>query len=273
MVICAPVNSLVSILSWTIGILGSILLVVVLVLTLHYRLFRPLRFFVLYLICANVRGYSLMWLGPSPPVTDRWFYPYFYFFWISAFVLSFLRMFVILEICAAVLKEYPVVKAIGWWILAGLSAVLFSWTAYFAVRNLHHLRTLVLTFQQTTDISFALVLLTLMSIGVYYQIRIPQLYSLILIGSCIYSAEQALGSELGRYTPNPGNSPFDFAQRITFTLMIAIWTWAVWRWGKTPIQPPELISQSAYDNISPQIHDRLQELNDKLSDLTGKHRR
>jgi hypothetical protein len=188
-------------------------------------------------------------------------------------VLSFLRLSITLEICTLVLHEYPALKAFAWRILYGLSAVLFSWTTYFAIRNAHHVRVLILTFQQTTDISFALLLLTLMGIGVYYQMRIPQLYRLILIGSCIYSAEQAVGSELGRYTANPGNSVFDFAQRLCCTLMYAIWAWAVWRWGRTPIQPPELVSQSVYDDLSPQIHDRLRDLNDKLADLAGRRRR
>jgi len=245
-------------------------LALLLILAFRYKLFRRIKSLVSYIVFASVTSVALYSIGPAPKsYTDPSFYFYFYSYWISAFVLSFLRLYIILEICELVLREYPAVRAFGWRILSGLALVMFSGTAYFAVRNTHHLPRLILTFQQMTDMSFAVLLLTLMGIGVYYKMRIPPLCRPVLIGSCIYSAEQVVGSELGRITANLPYSVFDFAARICWFLMMAIWAWAVWRWADVPIRSPELVPQKVYDELSPQVHNRLRDLNARLARLVG----
>jgi hypothetical protein len=116
-------------------------------------------------------------------------------------------------------------------------------------------------------LSFAVLLLTLMGLAVYYHMSIHSLYRRILIGSCIYSAEQVVSSELLRIPVHVTNSVFDFTARFSWLLMIAIWTWAVWRWAGAPIGQPELIPQKMYDDLSPRVHNRLRELNNKLAIL------
>jgi hypothetical protein len=273
-ILFAPMASVVNILNWSCGVLGDILLLFLLVLVFRNKVYGQLKFFVFYLLFASARTLAIesYWATPTS-INDRSYYPYFYSFWITAFVLSFLRLFITLEICERVLRKYPAIRVLVWRIMASLAVVLFTWTLYFGIRNFGHVPRFILTFQQTTDVSFALLLLTLMGIGVYYRMRIPALYRVILIGSCVYSAVQIVDSELGRHTVYLPNSPFDLAQRLAYNLMLAIWTWAVWRWGKESTSSPEIVSQATYDELSPQIHDRLKELNDKLSDLTGKRRR
>jgi len=101
-------------------------------------------------------------------------------------------------------------------------------------------------------------------IGVYYRIRVPPLYKLVLIGSCIYSTDQLVTNRVDRYLSASTNFPLDLVQRFAYVGMLSIWLWAVWRWGKSSTPPPDLVSQATYDELSPQIHDRLRELNDKL---------
>jgi hypothetical protein len=222
--------SIVDILNWSCGILEDILFPLLLVLIFRNKMYRQLKSFVFYILFVLARTIAIDVYGTPPmSVNDRHYYPYFYSFWITAFVLSFLRLFITLEICERVLQKYTALKALVWRIIVGLGVVLFFWTLYFAIRNFHHVRKFIFTFQQTTDISFAVLLLALMAIGVYYRMRIPRLYSAILIGSCIYSAVQVVDSELGRHTAYLPNSFFDFAQRLTYNLMLAIWVWAVWR--------------------------------------------
>jgi hypothetical protein len=267
------VASLVSILNWTVGILGDTLLLVLLVLVFRTKVYRHLKFLVFYLLFATARTLAIELYGAPPAsIHDHWYYPYLYSYWISAFVLSFLRLFITLEICERVLRKYPALRVFVWRIMASLAVALFTWTLYFGIRNFPHVSRFLLTFQQTTDVSFALLVLTLMGIGVYYRMRIPGLYRVILIGSCVYSAVQVVDSEVGRQTAYAPNSPFDFAQRLAYNMMLAIWAWAVWQHGKESTPSPETVSQATYDELSPQIHDRLKELNDKLSDLTARRR-
>lgn len=272
MVTFAPVSHLVTILDWVCSNSEIVLLPLLVVLIVRYKMFSQLKFFVLYIFFTIVREIALAWYGQAPAIGDPAFYPYIYFYWTAAFTISFLRLFITLEICEKVLRRYPALREFAWRIMAVLGVALFSWTLYVTIHNFHHLKKFILTFQQTTDISFALLLLTLLGIGAYYRMRIPPLYLAILIGSGIYSAIQAVDSELGRQTVNLPNSVFDFAQRLTYMLMLTIWAWAIWRWGKDTAPPPELLSQATYDDLSPQVHDRLKELNDKLSDLASKRR-
>jgi hypothetical protein len=262
------VSPAIPILNWiTLG-LGNGVTVLLLILALHYKLFRTLKAPVFYVIFACMQTVWMNCIGPVPKTYhDPGFYFYFWSYWITVFTLSFFRLFVILEICKRVLRDYAAVKTLAWRILSGVAVIMFSWTAYWAIRNAHHVRKLVSTFQATTDLSFAVLLLTLMALGVYYKMRIPTLYRSLLIGSCIYSAEQVVGSELLRVTPNVSNSLYDFVGRFSWILMMAIWTWAVWRWAGRTAQSPQLIPQTVYDDLSPRLHDRLQDLNNKLATL------
>ena len=170
-------------------LLNNGVIVLLLILALRYKLIHTLKSLVFYVVFACVQNVWMDYMGPVPKsYAEPGFYCYFYTYWILAFTLSFFRLYVILEICKLVLRDYSAVKTFAWRILSTVGVIMFSWTAYFAIRNAHHLRRLVLTFQETTDLTFALLLLTLMGLGVYYRIRIPTLFRYVLIGSCIYSA-------------------------------------------------------------------------------------
>jgi type VI protein secretion system component VasK len=113
----------------------------------------------------------------------------------------------------------------------------------------------------------ALLLLLVLLLGVYYQVRISHMYRLILIGFCVYSAVQVANNQFLLLNNAPGDSVFGYIRKGSFLIALAIWTYAVWRWGADSTTPHNLISQSQYNELSPQIHDRLRELNDKLAKL------
>jgi hypothetical protein len=262
------VSRAIPILNWVNFFLNDGVMVLLLVLAVRYKLSRTLKSLVTYAVFACLQTVWMSCIGPVPKTyKDPGFYFYFYSYWVSAFILAYLRLYVILEICKLVLRDYSAVKMFAWRILSAVAVIMFSWTAYFAIRNAHHPGRLVLTFQQTTDLSFAVLLLTLMSLGVYYNMNIHIFYRRILVGSCIYSAEQVVSSELLRVSSHVTNSVFDFAARFSWLLMMAFWSWAVWRWAGAPIGQPELIPQAMYDNLSPRVHSRLRELNNRLAAL------
>jgi hypothetical protein len=194
-------------------------------------------------------------------------------FWSTQLILSILRLLMIIEIARRSLRAYPAVWSFAWWALSAAGAVLLSWTAYSVAQNVHHFKTLIAVGGQRFEFMQAILLLLLLALGSYYQLRIPPLYRLIVIGMCIYSAVQMSNSELYLLKSPRADLIFGYIRQGSYPISLVIWVYAVWRWGATPAESPELISQSAYDKISPQIHDRLRELNDKLSDLTGKRRR
>ncbi len=255
-------------LNWISFILGNGVTALLLILVFRYRLSRTLKSLLIYVVFACVQSVWMNCIGPVPKTyMDPGFYFYFYSYWMSGFILAYLRLYVILEICKLVLRDYAAIKMFAWRILSAVAVIMFSWTAYFAIRNAHHPARLVLTFQKTTDLSFAVLLLTLLSLGVYYNMNIHSFYRRILIGSCIYSAEQVLSSELLRIPAHVTNSVFDFTARFSWLLMMVMWTWAVWSWAGAPIGQPEVIPQTMYDELSPRVHNHLRELNNRLATL------
>jgi hypothetical protein len=197
---------------------------------------------------------------------------YRYVYWSSQFLLSALRLLTIAEIARRSLRDYPAVWALAWRTLSVAALFLLSWTSYSAIQQLHHFRRFLAVPGQRLESMEAILLLVVLFLGVYYRVRISPLYRWILVGICIYSAIQVANNPILLLNKLAADSVFIYIRRGSFLLPLAIWTYAVWRWGASSTTPPDLISQERYDALSPEIHDRLRELNDKLSDFMGKHR-
>jgi hypothetical protein len=168
------------------------------------------------------------------------------------------------------LRGYPAIWHFVWRILLLISSAFMLVGALLVTRHVHSPQQFILTVDQYLSSSQTILLLVVLSIGLYYKVDVPHLFRSIVTGVCIYAAIQIANSELGRYVANPSNSVFDFIQRYTFTLVLFLWARALWKWSSAPLQAPRLISQTEYDHLSPKVHDRLRELNDRLAGLKRK---
>jgi hypothetical protein len=231
------------------------------------QLLRKLVFLAIYIYIQIPRDLILDWFYYRPPKIQNFLYIDIYFYWITAIILSFLRILTIAEIGKKILSQSPAVWKLGWRVLTVVAFSILVWTAFGVVHERQVLQQYILTLEQRLNILASFLTLALMGIGIYYQLLVFPLYRRVLVGSCIYSAVQLVDTELGRLTMNPSNSVFDFAQRFTFTLMIGIWAWALWKWSGAKPKTHQLIPQAQYDELSPQVHDRLRKLNDRLAGL------
>lgn len=258
-----------SIFYWATVPLNFCLEFALLFLSFRRKLYRKLVFFFAYVVLLAVQEPVTWWVSYSP-----WYYSNAWgnTFWSIQFVLSLLRLLTIAEISRRSLRSYPAVWSLSWRVLSAVATLLMTWTAYSALRGPYYIRLFVAIGGRRFETMQAVLLLLLLFLGVYYGVRISQLYRLILIGICIYSAIQIATNQL-LLAKIPADSIFEYIRRGSFLIPMAIWTYAAWRWGAASTAPPDLISQEKYDEMSPQIHDRLRDLNDKLSDLTGKRRR
>jgi hypothetical protein len=258
-----------TIFGWATGPLIACLDFALLVLSIRRKLYQKLVFFFSYVVLLSAQEPVIWWVSSLPWFySDAWRNTY----WSIQLCLSILRLLTIAEISRRSLIAYPAVWNFGWRLLSAAAAILLSWTAFSAFHGRHYIRIFIAVGGQRFEMMQAVLLLLLLFLGVYYRVRISQFYRLILIGICIYSAIQIANDPL-LLTKVPADSVWEYIRRGSFLIPMVIWTYAVWRWGGTSTNPPELISQEKYDQLSPQIQDRLQELNDKLSDLTGKRRR
>jgi len=241
-----------------------------LVLAYGKKLYRQLFFLTVYVACVAAIDVVAWWVTYSRLYGSV---PWRYFYWSFQFLLSLLRLLTISEISWRTLRVYPAIWTFAWRLLTAAAAVLMFWTIHTAVQNRAHFRVFILSGSLRFEFMQAILLLLFFLLVTYYHIALSPLYRLVLIGTGVYSSIQVATNQLGIIGGAPPNSIPDYIRRGTYIIPVVIWVYAAWCWGTTPDSSPDLISQEKYDDLSPQIHDRLRRLNDKLSDMTGKGRR
>ncbi len=228
------------------------------------RLYRQLVFFSIYIVVLNLYDAVNEWVSFLPLFkTLVWNYVY----WSAQFVFALLRLLTIAEISRRSLRGYPAVWGFAWRLMSAAAVILLAWTTDSAIQNAHHMRKFIAVVGQRFEFMEAILLLLLLLLGVYYHVRISPLYRWILIGICIYSALLVANGQFWLIKTGLGVLIFAYVRRAAFLVPLVMWTYAVWRWGAGSDAPPDLIPQATYDDLSPQIHDRLKDLNDKLNKL------
>jgi hypothetical protein len=229
------------------------------------KLYRQLLFLPVYVVSATaseVCGWAITY--SSWYRSTAWLY----FYWSVQFALSILRLLTIAEISLRTLRAYPAVWTFTSRLLTAAAATLMFWTIHSSIQNRQHFRVFILSGSLRFEFMQAVLLLLFLLLVTYYRVPLSPLYRLVLIGAGVYSSIQVAANQFGIIRGAPPNSVTDYIRRGTYMIPIAVWTYAAWRWGATSQTPPELIAQSTYDDLSPQIHDRLRELNDKLAKLS-----
>jgi hypothetical protein len=253
-----------SIFTWVNSTIACSLEIALLFLVIRRHLYRRLLLFSVYLILLP--GWDMLagWMAH----TSSFYRPvWFRVYWSGDFVFSTLLLLSIAEICRRNLRGYPTVWTFAVRLLTLVATILVSWTTYTAVHNVHHVRLLIITGEQRFECMQMILLLLILSVSTYYRMQIPPLHRLVLIGIGVYSSLEAANDQIGLLKTLPLDSFFDYARRGFFTFALAIWAYAVWRWGASTIEQPELIAQATYEDMSPQIHDQLRDLNNIVLEL------
>jgi hypothetical protein len=247
--------------------LGTFIDVLIFVLIIQKRVYRILTVFPIYLYILVPREIATICLSHTRYFYTHWFS---YSFYISDAFLNLLRLLIIVEVGIRTLRQYDTIWHFTWRLLAVFGSAILLFGILEALRHLHPTQVLILTVQQYLSITQDIVLIVVLAVGWYYSVGVTPLFRSIVTGISIYAAAQIFTSELGRYIANPTNSIFDFIQRFSFFTMVLIWIWAIWKWPGTTAPARQTISQSQYEGLSPKVHDRLRELNDRLSGMNRK---
>jgi hypothetical protein len=228
------------------------------------KLYRLLVFFSVYIVLLNLYDALNEWVSFLPLFTTvAWNYVH----WSVQFVFALLRLLTIAEISRRSLRGYPAVWAFAWRILSAAAMFLLSWAAYSAIQNVHHFRRILAVTGERFEFMQSILVILLLLLGAYYHVRIPPLFRWMLIGIGIYSAVQVTNDQFLLLRTPVADSIFVHLRHDIYPVPLAIWTYAAWRWGADSSTSPDRIPQSQYDDLSPQIYDRLEDLNDTLKRL------
>ena len=238
-----------------------------LLLVLGRNLHRRLPVFTLFVVSFVTRDVISLFVVYTPFFrTLTWIY----FYWTSEFILTGIYLFVIFEIAELFLCDYPSIWRFASRLLESVALALMCWTVYSAFRFLTHPRLFNMVGEQHLLLTITVLILVVMGIGTYYHLRIAPLYRLVLIGIGIYASVQVAANQMviqfRLYEPNP---LWDSLRRGSFAVAMALWAYGVWRWAGPPVRHAELIPQAKYDDLSPQVHDCLRDVIQKLANLAG----
>lgn len=237
-----------------------------LLLVLGRNLYRRLPVFTLFVVSFVFRDVIALFVAYTPLYrTLTWYW----IFWTSEFVLTAMYFFVIAEIARLFLRDYPSIWRFASRLLAAIGLSLTSWSIYSAIRYFGPPRLFVMVGDQRLVLTITILILLVMAIGAYYSLKLPPLFRLVLVGIGIYTAVQVVASQIEiQYRLGP-NSVWDYLRRGAFAISVIVWIYGVWRWAGPPVRHAELISQSNYDVLSPQVHRRLRDVIQKLANLAG----
>jgi hypothetical protein len=242
--------------------LSLALLLLVLRRKLHQRL-TAFSFFVVMFVVREAAGLVVRQTSSKDGLA--WAYIY----WTSELALSAMYLLIVAEISKRFFREYPSIRRNASRLLGVAAVALLLWIAAAVLRYAGHPRLFFMIVDQRLELTITILLLLLMAIGAYYRLTLPPLYRFVLIGIGIYASVQVVANQIELQYKGGPDSLFDYLRRVSFTISVIVWTYAVWRWAAPPTTPAELIPQSKYDALSPRVHDRLQEVNLKLANLAN----
>src|SRR5271169_4722454 len=104
-------SAFVSVLNLGLLVIGNAVYIPVIYFVFRRRLFKQLAFLTIYIYAQIPRDLILNWLNYWPPLGIPYFvYIHAYFYWITAIILSFLRILAIAEIGKNILCQSPAVR-------------------------------------------------------------------------------------------------------------------------------------------------------------------
>jgi hypothetical protein len=242
---------------------SAVVQVVVLILLFSKKSFRELPFFTAYValnlsqVAYLVIVYSIRGLALETTRNLAWY---------SECVTLFAQGWATTEILKATLRPYQGIWGLVWRSLTGTSIfVVFlvalttrgDWAAHrwFVLNRSYHL-------------TFAATVIACLFIVRYYSIQVPAAYKMILGGFCFYSCTEIL---INTVLQTLLKREFDAYQPIwqtwtmlSFIMVLFIWVAALWKPLPVDARQAPPPSDSIYQRLSPEINERLRELNEKL---------
>jgi len=170
------------------------------------------------------------------------------------------------EILKVTLRPYQGIWGLAWRALAFTSTFVVlivalitrgAWNAamWFELNRGYHL-------------TFAAAVIACLLLVRYYSIPVPGAYKMILGGFCLYSCTEILIHTVMQSLVKKAFYAYEpiWQSAPTLSFIVVLFIWVVALWKPLPIEarqaaPP---SQSVYQRLSPEINERLRELNERL---------
>ncbi len=243
---------------------GLILEGLVCILAIRRGLFGRLPTFTTYLVLVLARDLWGFWLSRQLDYRSA---VLLHAYWGTQAIVLLARGVAIGEICRRSLQPYRGVWALAWRLLVLGASILLLHAAWVAWEKSAWFGSFVLSAERGLELAAVVVLVLLLTIWRYYDIRVEPILAMVALGLGLYSAVQVannsfMGDWLTKYF-----HWWDAVRVVSFQVAVVVWCLAL-RKPLPALRPrPVLLEQRVYDELAPQVSYRLRELNDRLREM------
>ena len=225
--------------------------------------FRKIPFFSAYITLNLFQAGFLLILGVIPGLSSA---AYLDMAWASEGVTLVAQALATTEILRLTLKPYPGIWGLGWRLLAATSSFVVLIVVLFS-----HARTVeekLFQLNRGYHLTFASAVIACLFLIRHYSIQVPGAFKLILGGFCLNSCVEVLIYTFIQILFHKGYSVHQVAWQIVsmVSFLAALILWVVALRKPFPVDDREAASptDAGYQRLSPEINERLRELNEKL---------
>jgi len=233
----------------------------VLILLFVVRNSRKVPFFAAYIALNLCQGGFLVILASVPGIR---FATYQNLAWASECVTLVAQALATTEILGITLRPYPGIWGLVWRALVATSALVvmivtlashFRGAAWFQLNRGYHL-------------TFASAVIACLLLVRYYAIQVPAAFKLILGGFCLNSCVEVLINTFIQVLFHKGyevhQAVWQILTMLSFAVALVIWVVALRKPFPVDDRRIASLTDSAYRQLSPEVNERLRELNEKL---------
>jgi hypothetical protein len=240
---------------WALTVFLKAALLALLLYRKHYRAY-PL--FLAYVLTTLVQSAVLfetyrVW-GWNTPISAR-------IGWGTQGVVILTRGLAVAEICQRILAKYLGIWALAWRILLAAAAVVLLSAGAMARGSWQFA---ILNADRGLELAIAVVIVMLFLFAHYYHVAVDSAVRLLATGFFLYSCffvvnDTVLESWLHRYA-----ILWNLLGTLAFLASLLLWIWVVREKQPEQALEPEMLSESVYGAVAPQINIRLKALNENL---------
>jgi hypothetical protein len=245
---------------WNLSILLRALL---LCLVLWRKNARSFPFFVLYL-SANLAKSLLLNLNLNVwHLSEK---SSFLLAWGSQSVVICTRAFAVAEICRLLLAGYRGIWALAQRILLSCVVVVLLY-AYLVSK--HQWNLAILGANRAVELAIAVVIVVLLVFLRHYQIIPEPLLRTLALGFCLFSCFEVINYTILEHWLWAYENVWNFLDIISYLFCMIGWTWALRESFPRVVRNPALLPGAVYRQLSPEINQRLRQLDEQLSHFWG----
>jgi hypothetical protein len=186
--------------------------------------------------------------------------------WISEYITLLAQALAATEILDITLRPYAGIRGLGWRALV-LTSVAVIMVVVLTSRG-QSTEERLFELNRGFHLTFATAIIACLLLVRYYSIRVPTAYKMILGGFCLNSCIEVLIYTFIQALFHKGfevhQEMWEFLTTLSFVASLVIWAVALRKPFPAEERQIASASDSGYQRLSPEINERLQEINEKL---------